>query len=418
MNELQVRLCPVDQLVPYQKNARTHSDEQIAQIAASIQEFGWTNPILVGPDYVVIAGHARLAAAKKLRLTEVPVIVLGHLTEKQRRALVIADNQLALNAGWDEDLLRVELRALQAEDFDLDLVGFGEIELAELLANDGDYAGHTDEDAVPETPEIAVSALGDLWLLGDHRIYCGDATQLEAIQKVMDGGLADMVFCDPPYGVAYGSSARTRREREKKRITNDDLGDAAFGEFLRKTSINLLSVTKGAVYICMSSSELHTLQNAFTAAGGHWSTFVIWAKNRFTLGRSDYQRQYEPMLYGWREGTDHFWCGARDQGDVWFVNKPQANVLHPTQKPVELVERAIRNSSKSRDTVLDPFGGSGTTLIACEKHGQQARLIELEPKYVDVVVRRWEQYAERKATLADDGREFEQVAADRAAVAS
>ena len=212
-------------------------------------------------------------------------------------------------------------------------------------------------------------------------------------------------------------SAHTAGTR-KKRITNDDLGDAVFGEFLRKASANLLSVTKGAVYICMSSSELHTLQKAFTAAGGHWSTFVIWAKNRFTLGRSDYQRQYEPMLYGWREGTDHFWCGARDQGDVWFVNKPQANVLHPTQKPVELVERAIRNSSKSRDTVLDPFGGSGTTLIACEKHGRQARLVELEPKYVDVVVRRWEQYTERKATLADDGRVFEQVADDRAAVAS
>jgi len=417
MNELQVRLCPVDQLVPYRKNARTHSDEQIAQIAASIQEFGWTNPILIGADYIVIAGHGRLAAAKKLCLIEVPVIVLGHLTEAQRRALVIADNQLALNAGWHEEMLRVELRALQAEDFDLDLVGFGELELAELLANDGDYAGHTDEDAVPETPEIVASTPGDLWLLGDHRIYCGDATQLEAIQNVMDGRLADMVFCDPPYGVAYGSSARTRREREKKRITNDDLGDAAFGEFLRKASTNL-SVSKGAVYICMSSSELHTLQKAFTVAGGHWSTFVIWAKNRFTLGRSDYQRQYEPILYGWREGTDHFWCGARDQGDVWFVNKPQANVLHPTQKPVELVERAIRNSSKSRDTVLDPFGGSGTTLIACEKHGRQARLLELEPKYVDVVVRRWEQYTERKATLADDGREFEQVAEDRAVVAS
>jgi DNA modification methylase len=418
MYELQVRLCPVEQLVPDPKNARTHSEEQIAQIVASIQEFGWTNPILVGPDYVIIAGHARWAAAKKLRMTEVPIIVLRHLTEAQRRALVIADNQLALNAGWDTDLLRVELRALQAEDFDLDLVGFGETELAELLANDEDYAGHADEDAVPEISEIVVSVTGDLWILGDHRVYCGDATQMESIEKVMDGGLADMVFCDPPYGVAYGSSAPTRREREKRRIANDDLGDVAFGEFLRKASANLLSVTKGAVYICMSSSELHTLQKSFTAAGGHWSTFVIWAKDRFTLGRSDYQRQYEPMLYGWREGTDHFWCGARDQGDVWFVNKPQANVLHPTQKPVELVERAIRNSSKSRDTVLDCFGGSGTTLIACEKHGRQARLVELEPKYVDTIVRRWEQYTERKATLADTGREFEQVAEDRAAVAS
>ena len=218
--------------------------------------------------------------------------------------------------------------------------------------------------------------------------------------------------------MAYGSSARTRRERDKKRITNDNLSDAEFGEFLRAASSNLLSVTKGAVYMCMSSSELHTLQKAFTAAGGHWSTFVIWAKDRFTLGRSDYQRQYEPILYGWREGTDHFWCGARDQGDVWFVNKPRANVLHPTQKPVELVERAIQNSSKSRDTVLDTFGGSGTTLIACEKNGRQARLVELEPRFVDVAVRRWEQYTERKATLAGDGREFAYVAEERAVVAN
>jgi DNA modification methylase len=408
----------VSALIPYQKNARTHTEEQIAQIAASIQEFGWTNPILVDAHNVIIAGHARLLAAKQLRMTDVPVIVLGHLTEAQRRALVIADNQLALNAGWDDELLRVELRALAAEDFDLDLIGFCETELADLLANEGDYAGHTDEDAVPEAPEVAISIPGDLWILGDHRIYCGDATQMESIEKVMGGGLADMVFCDPPYGVAYGSSAPTRREREKRRITNDDLGDAEFGEFLRKASTNLLSVTKGAVYICMSSSELHTLQKAFAAAGGHWSTFVIWAKDRFTLGRSDYQRQYEPILYGWREGTDHYWCGARNQGDVWFVNKPQANVLHPTQKPVELVERAIHNSSKSRDTVLDPFGGSGTTLIACEKNGRHTRLVELEPKYVDVVVRRWEQYTERKATLAGDGREFEQVAAERAVAAS
>ena len=418
MTVLQVQMRQATALAAYQKNARTHSDEQIAQIAASIKEFGWTNPILIDADNVIIAGHARLLAAKKLGMTEVPTIVLAHLTAAQRRALVIADNQLALGAGWDADLLQVELRALEAEDFDLDVLGFGEAELAELLASGEDYAGHADEDAVPETPELPVSVPSDLWLLGDHRVYCGDSTQMEAIEKVMGGGLADMVFCDPPYGVAYGSSAPTKREREKRKITNDDLGDLQFGEFLRKACVNLLSVTKGAVYICMSSSELHTLQKAFASAGGHWSTFVIWAKDRFTLGRSDYQRQYEPMLYGWREGTDHFWCGARNQGDVWFVNKPQANVLHPTQKPVELVERAIQNSSKSRDTVLDVFGGSGTTLIACKKHGRHARLIELEPKYVDVAVRRWEQYTDSKATLAEDGREFERIAQERAAVAS
>jgi hypothetical protein len=260
MNELQVQLRPVSALVPYKKNPRTHSDEQVSQIARSIEEFGWTNPILIDRDNVVIAGHARLLAAKKLKLPEVPVIVLGHLTDAQRRALVIADNQLALGAGWDEEMLRVELRALEAEDFDLDLIGFGESELAELLADDVDYAGHADEDAVPEASETAISVPGDLWLLGDHRVYCGDATQMESIEKVMAGSLADMVFCDPPYSVAYGSSAPTKREREKRKITNDDLSDAAFGELLRKACANFLSVTKVAVYISMSSSELHTLQ--------------------------------------------------------------------------------------------------------------------------------------------------------------
>ena len=188
------------------------------------------------------------------------------------------------------------------------------------------------------------------------------------------------------------------RGKTHRKIANDNLG-ADFERFLYDACVNILAVTKGAVYICMSSSELHTLEKAFREAGGHWSTFVIWAKNTFTMGRSDYQRQYEPILYGWKEGTDHFWCGARDQGDVWFVKKPVANDLHPTMKPVELVERAVRNSSKGRDTVLDPFGGSGTTLIACEKAGRQARLIELEPKYCDVIIRRWEEFTGRQATL-------------------
>jgi len=403
----------IHRLVAYEKNARLHTDQQVAQIVNSIKQFGWTNPLLVGSDEVVIAGHARLAAAKKLKMTEVPVIVLGHLNESQRRALVIADNQLALGATWDEDLLRLELAALKAADFDLDVVGFDEQELAELLAGeDGQPFGNTDEDEVPETPETPVSMPGDCWCLGDHRVVVGDATQMECIEKVMGGGLADMVFTDPPYGVNYGSSSSTRREREKRKVTNDNLGDE-FGGFLHSSCMNLLAVTKGSVYICMSSSELHTLQKAFQDAGGHWSTFVIWAKDRFTLGRSDYHRQYEPLLYGWREGTEHFWCGARDQGDVWFVKKPLANVLHPTQKPVELVERAIRNSSKSRDTVLDPFGGSGTTLIACEKTGRQARLLELEPKYCDTTIERWQNFSGKEAVLDGDGRTFQGIARER-----
>lgn len=418
MTELQVVRWPTERLIPYARNARTHSDEQVAQIAASIAEFGWTNPIIAGSDGIVIAGHARLQAARKLGMTEVPVIVLDHLTETQRRALVLADNRLALNAGWDEEMLRVELTTLEEEGFNLDLVGFTDGELEDLL-RDAELVppGGTDEDVVPETPESAVTVPGDVWLLGDHRLLCGDSIQTEAVEKVLAGGLADMVFTDPPYNVNYGATMKDKLRGKKRKIANDNLGDG-FEQFLRDTCANLLAVTKGAIYVCMSSSQLHTLHQAFTESGGHWSTFVIWAKNTFTMGRSDYQRQYEPILYGWKEGTDHFWCGARDQGDVWLVKKPVANDLHPTMKPVELVERAVRNSSKSRDTVLDPFGGSGSTLIACERTGRQARLIELEPKYCDVIVRRFQEYAGKTAILETDGRAFADLAAERLGVAA
>jgi DNA modification methylase len=406
ITELQVQQWSVEKLLPYARNARTHTDEQVAQVAASIIEFGWTNPILIGPDGVIIAGHARLAAARKLKMTEVPVIVLDHLTPTQRRALVLADNRLALSAGWDEEMLRVELESLEEEGFDLDIVGFTEEEIEELLREpEQSREGLTDEDAVPEEPERAVTVPGDVWLMGEHRLLCGDATSMEAVQSVLSGGLADMVFTDPPYNVDYeGKTAK------KLKIGNDSLG-GGFYEFLREACSNVLAVTKGAVYMCMSSSELHTLYRAFTDAGGHWSTFVIWAKHHFTLGRSDYQRQYEPILYGWRNGTDHFWCGARDQGDIWFIKRPMANLEHPTMKPVELVERALRNSSKSRDTILDPFGGSGTTLIACEKAGRQARLIELDPKYCDVIVRRWQEFTGGTAQHAVSSQSFDELSA-------
>ena len=406
LSRMRVQIWTIDRLLPYIRNARTHTDEQVAQVAASIREFGWTNPLLVAADGTIIAGHARLAAARKLKMTEVPVIVLDHLTDAQRRALVLADNRLALDAGWDEEMLRVELASLQEDGFDLEVVGFSDEELENLLR------GLTDEDAVPDEPERAITVAGDLWMLGDHRVLCGDATSMDAIQTVLAGGLADMAFTDPPYSVSYtGKTAR------KLTIKNDDLG-AGFYDFLREACTNVLAVTKGAIYICMSSSELHTLFRAFTDAGGHWSTFVIWAKHHFTLGRSDYQRQYEPILYGWRNGTDHFWCGARDQGDIWFIKRPMANLEHPTMKPVELVERALRNSSKTRDTILDVFGGSGTTLIACEKSGRQARLIELEPKYCDVIIRRWQEFTGREAKLESDGKSYSEVAGARSALAA
>ncbi len=417
--DLHIENWPVERLIPYARNARTHSEEQVAQIAASIAEFGWTNPILASSSGVMIAGHARLQAARKLGLTEVPVVVLDHLTETQRRALVLADNRLAMNAGWDEEMLRVELGSLREDDYDLSILGFGDEEIEDLLAEqEGSSTGQTDEDAVPEAPDTAITLPGDVWILDEHRLLCGDATLIDAVEKVLAGGLADMTFCDPPYNVNYGSTMKDKlRGKSHRKIANDNLGDS-FEQFLRDACANILAVSKGAIYICMSSSELHTLQKAFRESGGHWSTFVIWAKNTFTMGRADYQRQYEPMLYGWREGSDHYWCGARDQGDVWFVKKPVVNDLHPTMKPVELVERAILNSSKSRGTVLDPFGGSGTTLIACERTGRQARLIELDPKYCDVIVRRFREFSGKEATLESDGRSFDDIASERQTVAA
>jgi DNA modification methylase len=401
MNDLHVEMQPIESLIPYIRNARTHSEDQVAQIAASIAEFGWTNPILTDGANGVIAGHGRLLAARKLGLDRVPVIELSHLSPIQKRAYILADNRIAENAGWDEELLKVELAELKLGDYDLSLTGFDADEIDQLLDGESND-GLTDEDAVPETPTQPISKPGDIWQLGDHRLLCGDATDPTCYKVLLSDELADMVFTDPPYNVDYANTPKDKQRCTHRPILNDNLG-ADFGGFLQAACAQMLSVTKGALYIAMSSSELDTLQSAFRSAGGKWSTFVIWAKNTFTLGRADYQRQYEPMLYGWRDGNDRYWCGARDQGDVWFVKKPVKNDLHPTMKPVELVERAVRNSSKSRDIVLDPFGGSGTTLIACEKSGRRARLIELDPKYVDVIVKRWEEFTGKKATRGEGG---------------
>ena len=401
---------PLERLIPHARNARTHSEEQVAQIAGSIAEFGFVNPVLVGDDGVIVAGHGRVLAARKLGLSEVPVIVLSHLTPTQRRALMIADNQIATNAGWNDEMLAAELAALKDEAFDLDLLGFDDAEIDRLLAGTDDETADLDE--APEPPAEPVSRPGDLWICGEHRVLCGDATVLADVEKVLGGELADMAFTDPPYNVNYANTAKDKLRGKNRPILNDALGED-FGALLYDACVNILTLTKGAVYICMSSSELDRLQKAFREAGGKWSTFVIWAKNTFTLGRSDYQRQYEPILYGWKDGTDHYWCGARDQGDVWFFDKPHKNDLHPTMKPVALVERAIRNSSKSRDIVLDPFGGSGTTMIAAEHAGRRARLIELDPKYVDVIVQRWQGQTDQAAKLGGSGDSFDQMASGK-----
>jgi DNA modification methylase len=407
---------PTIKLLPYARNARTHSDAQVAQIAASIAEFGFTNPILAGSDGVIVAGHGRLAAAQKLGLEVVPVVVLDHLSPTQRRALVIADNRIAENAGWDDAMLRVELAALADENFDLAITGFDADALAELMAGDEpDAEGQTDDDAVPEVAETTVSRPGDVWMMGQHRLLCGDSTVAESYDRLMQGEVADMVFTDPPYNVNYANSAKDKMRGKDRAILNDNLGDG-FYDFLLAALTPTIAHCRGAIYVAMSSSELDVLQAAFRAAGGHWSTFIIWAKNTFTLGRADYQRQYEPILYGWPEGAQRHWCGDRDQGDVWAIKKPQKNDLHPTMKPVELVERAIRNSSRPGNVVLDPFGGSGTTLIAAEKSGRSARVIELDPKYADVIVRRWQDWTGQQATREADGVAFDQAASESSTI--
>jgi len=402
---------PTAKLVPYARNARTHSDAQVAQIAASIAEFGFTNPILAGSDGVIVAGHGRLAAAQKLGIANVPVVILDHLTPTQRRALVIADNRIAENAGWDEAMLQVELADLQGDDFDLSLTGFDADALADLLAGEEMMTeGQTDEDSVPDAGP-SITRPGDVWLCGNHRVICGDSTDASTYDALMAGEIADMVFTDPPYNVDYANTAKDKMRGTDRPILNDNLG-AGFYDFLLAALTPTLAHCRGGIYVAMSSSELDVLQSAFRLSGGKWSTFIIWAKHAFTLGHADYQRQFEPILYGWpADGTRH-WCGARDQGDVWNIKKPHKNDLHPTMKPVELVERAVRNSSRPGDIVLDSFGGSGTTMIASEKSGRMARLIELDPKYVDVIVRRWQDYAGAQATRQSDGVAFDDLVSE------
>ncbi len=406
--DLVVSSLPVAGLVPYAENARTHSPSQVAQIAASIAEFGFVNPVLVDAEGVLIAGHGRVMAAKQLGLASVPVLRLGHLSPAQARALRLADNQIALNSGWDEGLLAAEIARIRDEAVvDLDVLGFSGMELDRLLAA-ADAGLGDDADEAPPLPVVPVSRTGDLWICGEHRLLCGDATKLADVQRALGAGhLADMGFVDPPYNVAYEGGTAA-----KMTIANDALG-GGFPEFLRPALANLLSVTKGACYVCMSSSEWPTLHRVWQEAGGKWSSTIIWAKNTFALGRADYHQQFEAMLYGWKAGAQHYWCGARDQGNVWHFDKPARNDLHPTMKPVALVERAIRNSSKPRDTVLDCFGGSGTTMIAAERTGRRAVLLEIDPAYADVIVRRWQETTGEAAVLEGDNRVFADVAEAR-----
>ena len=408
----EIELWAIERLTANPKNVRKHSTEQIQELAASMAAFGFMSAVVAGSDGIVLAGNARVQAARRLGLRRVPVIVADHLSESEKQAFAIADNQIALHASWDNEILKVQLELLRQEGMDLKLMGFSEEEFSALVDELEANTRLEDEDAAPEPSDVAVTEAGDLWELGNHLLICGDATADVAYQRLLDGARADMVFTDPPYNVEYRAPLAPDGSVRHAPITNDDLG-SGFAGWMEGACRKMLDHTGGALYICMSSSELHTLYRVFTEAGGHWSTFIIWGKQTFTMGRSDYHRQFEPILYGWPEGQPHYWCGARDQADLWLIDRVHSNDLHPTMKPVELVERAIVNSSKRDGIVLDPFGGSGTTVIACEKKGRRARLVELEPRYCDVIIKRWQDFTEQAAIHRSTGKTFAEVGEQR-----
>lgn len=391
---LQLHYRPLADLLPYARNSRTHSDEQIAQIAGSIREFGFTNPILVDPDGGIIAGHGRARAAALLKLEVVPCIELGHLTQTQRKAYVIADNRLALNAGWDSSMLTLELQDLQSNEFDLGLLGFDSDELEALLNPEVAPAeGLGDPDDMPEQVETRCKP-GDLWILGKHRLLCGDSTNVQHVERLMGGELADCVWTDPPYNVAYEG-----KTKDALTIKNDKMGADDFRQFLRDAFSAMAGVTKagGGLYIAHADSEGENFRGAARESGWLVKQCLVWVKSCLVMGRQDYQWKHEPILYGWRNGGPHSWHSDRKQTTVLEFDKPQRNGDHPTMKPVELVAYCLRNSTRPSDVVLDLFGGSGTTLIASEQLARHARLMELDPKYCDVILARWEKFTGQTA---------------------
>ena len=392
---MKITVKKVDSLIPYVKNSRTHSPDQVAQIAASIKEFGWTNPILIDGYNGIIAGHGRLMAARKLGHKEVPTIELKDLTETQKKAYIIADNRLALNAGWDNEMLTIELNDLLADGFALDILGFDPKEIAALLDPEV-VEGLTDEDAVPDVPEEPKTRLGDIYQLGNHRLMCGDSTSIDAVDKLMDGQKADMVFTDPPYGVDYDGGHATDKRRTK--LENDDKTHMYAGAL---PIAYMASKDGAALYLWFADRFAKDVLIALDECNFQVRTWIIWNKNLAQFGAigAQYKTKHEPCIYAFKKGKAPFWNGPNNEVTVWDVKRHSKNEFHPTQKPVELPVRAMENSSKGGDTVLDLFGGSGSTLIACEKINRHARLMELDPKYCDVIVKRWEDFTGKKATL-------------------
>ena len=416
MTNLQVEHRSLDRLLPYARNARTHSDEQVAQIAASMAEFGLNNPCLVDEQGVLIAGHGRVLAARRLGLETVPVIVLSHLSDAQKKAFRIADNKLALNAGWNDELLRLEMEELQALDFDLDLTGFGGEELETLLGATGEDEGagrdSADDDTAPEPPAEPVSRPGDLWVLGKHRLLCGDATVATDVERLLAGMVPHLMVTDPPYGVSYDPSWRNEAgvssTSRTGKVANDDRADwrEAWALFPGEVA-----------YVWHAAVHARVVAESLEVCGFVVRSQIIWSKPRFVLGRGDYHWQHEPCWYAVRKGGTGHWQGARDQATVWPIasGEDDGATVHGTQKPVACMRRPIENNSEEGDSVYEPFSGSGTTLIAAERTSRRCFALELDPRYVDVAVTRWQALTGQAAVLDGDGRSFDEIAAGRMA---
>jgi len=404
--DYKIEIWPIEKLVFYACNPRKN-DAAVDRMCASIREFGFKIPVLARSDGEVIDGHLRLKAARKLGITEIPVILCDEWTPAQVKAFRLMVNRSVAWAEWDDDLLSLELLDLKGLDFDLSLTGFDARELDAFLAGEGATEGLTDEDAVPELPETPTSVLGDLWILGDHRLLVGDATLADTVAELMAGAPADLVFTDPPYNVSYEGYTEDRLT-----IKGDRMSDAEFKQFLEAAFQSYSSVVKpgASMYVCHSSSWQREFQNALEAAGFEVRCQIIWAKNTFAWGFGRYKFQHEPLFYAHVAGEKDPWYGDKSQSTLWAEKKPAANRMHPTAKPVELVERALLNSSKAGDAVADLFGGSGSTLIGCERRNRKARLMEIDPRYCDVIVRRWQAFTGKQATCENaHGATFDHV---------
>ena len=405
-NKAEIEYLGIESLIPYARNSRTHSDEQVAQIAASIREFGFTNPVLVDGEGGIIAGHGRVMAARRLGLGEVPCIRLGHLTDAQKKAYVIADNKLALNAGWDNELLALELQELEDMGYDLELTGFSLDEI-EALTPIEIQEGLTDEDDAPAVQDNPVTVAGDVWVMGKHRLMCGDSTSIDAVDALMQGQKADMVFTDPPYGVSYEGG---HNQKKRKGIIADTLeGDSLTGLFYGALMAALTFTKDGAAfYVWYASGKSIETYAALADLPLKLRAVIQWYKVNSGLGAfmSQYIPNAEPCMYLHKDGCAPAWYGPTNEKTVWELKKESRNDFHPTQKPVGLPERAINNSSKAGDYILDLFGGSGSTLIACEKTGRINRSMELDPKYCDVIVKRWQEFTGKRAILESTGEPF------------